>query len=73
MSTMTEVLSVKASDETATRVDAIVAAIQKTAPDATVRRAEALRAIIEAGLPIVEARYAIGGKRAKSAKKTPRK
>ena len=56
MSAMTEVLSVKTSDETAARLDAIVDAIQKSAPDATARRAEALRAIIDVGLPIVEAR-----------------
>lgn len=37
-------------------------AIQKAAPDATVRRADALRAILDAGLPIVERRYGLAAK-----------
>jgi hypothetical protein len=65
---MPEVLSFKVPEETAARVDAIVAAIQKAAPEATVRRTEALRAILDAGLPIVEARYGIAAKPARKAK-----
>lgn len=65
---MPETLSLKVPDATAARVDALVAAIQKSAPDMTARRSDALRAIVDAGLPIVEARYRVAPP-AKTAKK----